>query len=112
MEELQTTTKKYYKIGEVSKLLDVPASTLRYWEKEFAQIKPMKSKKGDRIYSLKDIDILKEIKYLTHDKGIKIAKASQKVRKNASGENPNTELLNKLRALRDQLLVFKQALGE
>jgi DNA-binding transcriptional MerR regulator len=40
--------KKYHKIGEVAKMLDVPTSTVRYWEKEFSQVKPMKNKKGDR----------------------------------------------------------------
>ena len=55
--------KKYHKIGEVSRILDIPPSTLRFWEKDFKQIKPMKNKKGDRIYSLKDIEILKEFDY-------------------------------------------------
>ncbi|MDG1098912.1 MAG: MerR family transcriptional regulator, partial [Bacteroidia bacterium] len=61
---MEEYTKKYYKIGEVAKLLNVPASTVRYWEKEFSQVKPMKNKKGDRIFNLKDIETLKEIKFL------------------------------------------------
>ncbi len=91
-------------------MLDVAPSTLRFWEKEFKQLKPMKSKKGDRIYSLKDIDILKEIKYLTHDKGIRIAKASRKVKKHAEEANPNQELIKKLRDMRTLLLDFKDSI--
>ena len=58
----ENPSRKYYKIGDVSRMLEVQPSTLRFWEKEFKQLRPMKNKKGDRIYSLKDIDILKEIK--------------------------------------------------
>lgn len=105
-----SSTKKYFKIGEVSKMLDVPASTLRFWEKEFKQLRPMKSKKGDRIYHLKDLEILREIKYLTHEKGIRIANASKTVKKNKEVANPNQELINKLRDLRGLLLDFKKSL--
>jgi DNA-binding transcriptional MerR regulator len=112
MDEQQTNipVKKYHKIGEVAKMLDVPASTLRFWEKEFRQIKPMKSKKGDRIYSLKDIEILREIKYLTHDKGIKISKASKKIKKENEDENPKYVLVKKLREMREMLMNFKNSL--
>jgi DNA-binding transcriptional MerR regulator len=72
----------------------------------------MKSKKGDRIYSLKDIEILKEIYFLTREKGIKIAKATRKVGGSGVEPSPNALLINKLRELKDKLLVFKQALGE
>ncbi len=110
MEAENTHIKKYYKIGEVSKMLHVPASTLRFWETEFKQLKPMKNKKGDRIYSLKDIELLKEIHYLTREKGIKIAKASRKVSGNNADQNPKAALVKKLRELKDKLQVFKQAL--
>ena len=102
--------KKYHKIGEVSKMLGVPASTLRFWEKEFKQIKPIKNKKGDRIYSLKDIEILKEIKYLTHEKGIKISKANKKVKKSEEPDDFKYELIKNLRQLKETLLAFKNSL--
>ena len=111
METETTHIKKYYKIGEVSKMLGVPASTLRFWETEFKQLKPMKNKKGDRIYSLKDIELLKEIHYLTREKGIKIAKATRKVSGGNSGSDSNVLLVKKLRELKEKLLVFQQALG-
>lgn len=105
-----TSTKKYFKIGEVSKMLEVAPSTLRFWEKEFRQLRPMKNKKGDRIYALKDIEVLKEIKYLTHDKGIKIAKATKTVKKNVEHTDHNVELIKQLRSLREMLLAFKNSL--
>lgn len=110
MTQEEQSTRKYFKIGEVSKMLDVPASTLRFWEKDFPQLRPMKNKKGDRIYHLKDIDILREIKYLTHEKGIRIAKASRKVKRSAPMPEPQVELLRRLRDLREKLLAFKASL--
>jgi DNA-binding transcriptional MerR regulator len=104
------STKKYFKIGEVSKMLEVPATTLRFWEKEFKQLKPMKNKKGDRIYHLKDLEVLREIKYLTHDKGIRIANASKKVKRTETHTDDKTELLRRLRELRETLLEFKTSL--
>jgi len=111
METENTHTKKYYKIGEVSKILGVPASTLRFWETEFKQLKPMKNKKGDRIYSLKNIELLKEIHYLTREKGIKIAKATRKVSGSGSDSDPKAVLVKKLRELKNKLQVFQEALG-
>jgi transposase len=42
--------KLYYSIGEVAKMLDVPVSTVRFWENEFDILKPMKNKKGNRMF--------------------------------------------------------------
>lgn len=108
--EQENDTRKYFKIGDVAKMLDVPASTLRFWEKDFKQLKPMKNKKGDRIYQLKDIEILKTIKYLTHEKGIKLAKASKKVKSGQTTDSPNAELLKRLRELREKLVQLKNSL--
>ena len=104
--------KKYHKIGEVAKMLDVPTSTVRYWEKEFSQVKPMKNKKGDRIFSLKDIETLKEIKYLVHDRGVKIAKAGSRIsgKTEILSENKNSEVVKRLIELKDVLLKIKDNL--
>lgn len=103
-------TKKYFKIGEVSRMLGVNASTLRFWEKNFPQVKPMKNKKGDRIYNLKDIDILKEIQYLTHNKGVRLSHATKKVRRNPEQQDEKATLVKELRNLKEQLLKMKDQL--
>ena len=46
--------KKYYSIKEVSEMLEIPESTLRYWEKEFKEISPKKNAKGVRHYTTDD----------------------------------------------------------
>ncbi|MBQ0160652.1 MAG: MerR family transcriptional regulator [Bacteroidales bacterium] len=63
------TDKLYYSIGEVSKMLGVNPSLLRFWEKEFPQIKLRKNNKGNRLYTAEDIDLLKRIYHLTRECG-------------------------------------------
>lgn len=58
--------KLFYKIGEVSKIVDVEPYVLRYWETEFPFLKPRKSKSGQRIYIKKDIETLLKIKRLLY----------------------------------------------
>ncbi len=103
-------TKKYFKIGEVSEMLGVPPSTLRFWEKNFPQIKPMKNKKGDRIYNLTDLDMLKNIQYLVKEKGMHLAKASKQIKRGADLSDPKLELVKQLRAFKEQLLDLKKQL--
>lgn len=105
-----TYTKKYFKIGEAAEIIGVPASTLRFWEKSFPQIKPMKNKKGDRIYSSKDIDILKEIHYLSHNKGVRLANVSKKVSRNAVQTDARVFLIQQLRDFREKLIKLKDQL--
>lgn len=98
------------KIGEAAALIGVPASTLRFWEKNFPQVKPMKNKKGDRFYTQKDLDVLKEIHYLSHSKGLKLASVSKNVKRNDDGISPKTKLVQELREFREKLLKLKEQL--
>ena len=60
--------KKYLNISEVSERTDVPAYTLRYWEKEFKQLRPERYS-GQRKYSPLDVELVKKIKDLLYNKG-------------------------------------------
>ena len=62
--EQQDEHKVYFSINEVSEQIGVPASTLRYWEKQFDGIRPRKDGHGNRYYRQSDIDLIKQIKYL------------------------------------------------
>jgi DNA-binding transcriptional MerR regulator len=68
--------KKYFKISEVEQLCEVKAHVLRYWEKEFDQIKPVK-RNNRRYYQQQDIILIREIKSLLHDQGYTISGAKQ-----------------------------------
>lgn len=104
------TEKKYVKIGEAAAIIGVPASTLRFWEKNFQQVKPMKNKKGDRFYTQKDLELLKEIHYLSHNKGLKLANVSITVKRNNDGISPKTKLVQELRDFREKLIKLKEQL--
>lgn len=70
----------FYKISELSDMLGVENSVLRYWEKEFTQIKPMKVGLRKRLYRRKDYDIFKEIKRLLYDERFTIAGAKKRLK--------------------------------
>lgn len=67
----------YFRIGEVAKLLGLPAYVLRFWETEFAQLKPVKSSTGQRMYRRGDVENALTIKRLLYDEGFTIAGARQ-----------------------------------
>ena len=72
--------KLYFKIGEVSKILDVKPYVLRYWESEFKTIRPQKSKSNQRLYRKRDVELLVEIKRLLYDERFTIAGARTKLK--------------------------------
>ena len=71
--------KLYYSIGEVSDMLDVPVSTVRFWENEFDILKPMKNKKGNRMFTASDIKNLKIIHHLVKEEGMTLSGVKKKL---------------------------------
>nr|WP_320009667.1 MerR family transcriptional regulator [uncultured Desulfobulbus sp.] len=67
--------KVYFRIGEVSELVGVETHVLRYWEAEFACIKPVRGKSKQRLYRRKDVQTLLVIKDLLHQQGYTISGA-------------------------------------
>lgn len=74
-----TPTKSYYKIGEVSAMLDVPISTLRFWEDTFEQLDPFRTPGGMRKYRPEDVEMCKLIKHLLRDKGYSLEYAKKEL---------------------------------
>ena len=56
--------KVYYSMREVTQQTGLPASTLRFWEKNFPQINPRKDGHGNRYYSAEEVDVIKRIQYM------------------------------------------------
>jgi len=77
--------KLYFRIGEVSKLIGVETYVLRYWESEFPDIKPSKSKSGQRLYKRKDVEVLLKIKELLYEERYTIDGARKRVRETMRG---------------------------
>jgi len=61
--------KIFYSIGEVAKMFDVNTSHIRFWSKQFDVIKPATNKKGNRMYTMSDIENFKVIYHLVKEKG-------------------------------------------
>lgn len=72
--------KLYYRIGEVSQIVGVEPHVLRYWESEFRSIRPQKSRKGQRIYSRRDVEKLLKVRDLLYTQGFTIAGARKRLR--------------------------------
>ena len=67
--------KLYFRIGEVAALCHVPTYVLRFWQTEFAQLRPGKSGTGQRLYRKRDVETALRIKRLLHEQGYTIAGA-------------------------------------
>ncbi len=71
--------KEFFSIKEVADMLDLKPYILRYWEKEFAILKPKRNRVNRRYYSKKDIEIVRLIKNILHNQGYTIAGAKKKL---------------------------------
>ena len=109
MDELN---KRFYRIGDVADILSSPASTLRFWEKEFTIIKPVRNAKNTRLYTPKDIETIKMIHYLVKEKGLKLDAAQAMIRRNRDGVSKRFEVIDRLKSIKSQLLHLKKALEE
>jgi len=76
----QIPDKIYFRIGEVSHLVGVDTHVLRYWESEFALIKPFRGPSKQRLYRQQDVHNLLRIKQLLHDEGYTISGARKHLR--------------------------------
>lgn len=102
--------KKYYKIKDVSELLGVPTSSLRYWEKEFPECAPRRSNTNIRYYTPKDIETLKMINYLLKVKGLKIEAAKEQMRSNRKNISKRVDIIESLTETRNELEKLLSAL--
>jgi DNA-binding transcriptional MerR regulator len=109
--EKEQTEKLYYSISEVSDMFDVNASTIRFWEKEFDILKPTKNKKGNRLFTQKDIENLRLIVHYVKEKGYTLQGAKDKLKKGTPEfDNVKLEVVERLKSIREQLLDIKSKL--
>jgi DNA-binding transcriptional MerR regulator len=91
--------KLIFKIGEVSLLLGIPTSVIRFWESEFRHIRPKRTESGQRLYRQTDIDRLMEIKTLLYEKRLTIEGCKQELnrKKQLSGSNESSFGIEEIR---------------
>ncbi len=63
---------KNYRIGEVAEMLNLKTHVLRFWETEFPQLAPLRTGKGQRLYTDDHIGLLRRIQQLLHEQGMTI----------------------------------------
>jgi DNA-binding transcriptional MerR regulator len=97
--------KLYYSISEVSRMTGLKAHVLRYWETEFPALQPKKNRAGNRIYTLRDVEVVERIKHLLRDEKYTIEGARQALDRelDRGGDLPRAELL-RLRAFLEDVL--------
>lgn len=101
--------KKFYKIGDVSEILGIPESTLRYWETQFTIIRP-KRNKNIRYYTPNDIEIISKVYYLVKEKGLKLDAAQAQIRHNREGVDKRFDAIEQLKGIKQQLQAFQASL--
>jgi len=97
--------KLYYSIGEVSKLLNVNPSLIRFWEKEFGNlINPKKNKKGNRFFTKKDIETLQLIYHLVKERGMTLNGAKNYLKEKKKDLESNFEIIKTLKEIKELLI--------
>ncbi len=99
--------KAYFRIGEVSKILDVESYVIRYWETEFKSVKPVRTKSAQRLYRKKDVQELLTIRNLLYTQRFTIDGAKKQLAKMRGESDPESEAVN-----REKLLLIKRELQQ
>ena len=111
-----TLTKLYYTIGEVAEMFDVNTSLIRFWEKEFGFVQPKKNKKGNRMFTPKDIVNFNKIYQLVKTNGYTLEGAKRALKsktpieksvENSPKLSENEELIQRLEDIKQRLISLK-----
>ena len=111
MPKLKTNIEKpFYPIGEVAQMYGVNISLIRFWENEFDILKPKKNKKGNRLFTPKDLTNLKIIHHLLKERGFTLAGARKKLKENKKDTIDNIEIVTHLKDIRAFLVKLREEL--
>ena len=107
--EIEQLSKLYYTIGEVSKMMGVNPSLLRFWEREFNLTVAKKNNKGNRLYAVKEISEISTIYDFVKRQGYTIEGAKKALKGGVSSpENKHEILIDKLEKIKQKLVALKQ----
>lgn len=107
---VNSSEKLYYSIGEVAKLFNVNTSLIRFWEKEFDIIKPHKNKKGNRMFTSRDVDNFHLIFNLVKEQGYTLQGAKEHLSGNFDSSEKNFEITKRLKKVRSFLVELRETL--
>ena len=98
----------FYSIQEVADHFAVNVSLLRFWEKEFDNINPKKTKGGTRQYTKKDVQEIEVVYSLVRDKGLTLEGARQVLKTNKTEFDRRVEALDRLQKVKKELLSLEE----
>ncbi|MDG2201956.1 MAG: MerR family transcriptional regulator [Burkholderiales bacterium] len=104
--------KRYFTIGEVSKLCDIKPHVLRYWEQEFPVLQSVDRRSTRRYYQRKDVLTILRIKHLLREDGFTISGARLKLRSGESSDNSESPKVNKSVAKQELEAILSILRGE
>ena len=110
IKEIEKPDKIYYTIGEVAETFNVNTSLIRFWEKEFDIIKPLRNKKGNRLFTKEDVKNFQVIYHLVKERGFTLQGAKEKLRDNKEDVFEIAEMAESLHKIRKFLVSLKDAL--
>ncbi|MEG1610477.1 MAG: MerR family transcriptional regulator [Bilophila sp.] len=96
-----------YRIGEAARLLDLESFVLRFWETVFPELRPVRTPKGQRLYTEADLTLLRRIQFLLYEQGMTIEGARRMLDATATAQE---EEVDATKALRDALSGVAQEL--
>ncbi len=99
--------KRYYSIGELAKAFNVNASLIRFWDAEFDILKPKKNAKGNRMFTVEDVNNLKLIFHLVKERGFTLDGAKTHLKEGQKKTLDKFEIISKLETVKAQLLRIK-----
>ena len=104
--------KIFYTMGEVAEMFDVNTSLIRHWESQFAILRPKRNKKGNRLFSPRDVENLKMIYHLVKECGMTLEGAKKALRNGSAAESVerDTELMERLQRIRSLLAEVREDL--
>jgi DNA-binding transcriptional MerR regulator len=102
--------KSYFTIGEVAELFNVSTSLIRFWEQEFEILQPKKNKKGNRLFTRKDVDNLRIIYTLVKERGFTLKGAKEKLKSHSSEVAKSIQVKDSLVKIKEFLIELKENL--
>lgn len=102
--------KLYYSIGEISEMLSVPVSTVRFWDNEFDVLKPVKNKKGNRLFTQSDVRNLRIIHHLLKEEGMTLSGVKKKMSEKWDETDYKFEISESLLKIKSIILEIKDSI--
>jgi len=99
--------KRYYTIGEVAELFNVSKSLIRFWDSEFEVLKPHKNSKGERRFTLKNLEQMQLIYDLVRERGFTLEGAKREIKRLKEYESKRAAVIERLEALKGFLKELK-----